>query len=56
MQKTKKKVVQEPSAEYETGEQYIPVREIKAALDAIFHEADYGLGMFARHEQNALDL
>jgi len=53
-----KQTVQEPSAEYETGEQYVPVHEKAAALDFIFHDADvkYGLTMFASHELNALDL
>lgn len=54
--KTDKKAVKEPSAEYEIGEQFVPVHETKAALEAIFHEADYGLNLFASHEQNALDL
>ena len=56
--KLKTKKVQEPSAEYETGEQYVPIHDKAAALDVIFHDADvkWGLTMFASHEQNALDL
>ena len=56
--KPKTKQVQEPSADYDIGEQYIPVHDKAGALDAIFHDADmkYGLTMFAGHEQNVLDL
>jgi type I restriction enzyme M protein len=56
--KANKQAVQELSAEYETGEQYVPVHDKAAALDTIFHDADvkYGLTMFASHELNALDL
>jgi len=56
--KTNPKAVQELPEEYEIGEQYLPVHEKSAALDAIFHDADvkHGLAMFAAHEQAALDL
>lgn len=56
--KIEEKTVQEPSAEYEIGEQYLPVHDKNAALDAIFHDPDvkYGLTLFASHEENALDL
>src|SRR5258706_8059257 len=56
--KTKTKAVKEPAIEYEVGEQYMPVKDKAAALDAIFRDSDvkHGLTIFAAHEQNVLDL
>lgn len=56
--KLKKKAVKEPSIEYEVGEQFIPVKDKSAALDAIFRDLDtkHGLTIFAAHEINALEL
>ena len=50
--------MQEPSADYEIGEQFVPVHDKATALDAIFRDAaaKYGLTMFACHEQILLNL
>ncbi len=58
MATSKAKAVKEPSAEYEIGEQYVPVHDKNSALDAIFRDPNvkHGLALFAAHEQNALDL
>lgn len=56
--KIEKKTVREPSIEYEVGEQFLPVHDKSAALDAIFRDPDvkHGLSMFNAHEQERLDL
>jgi len=56
--KAKKKAVKEPSIEYEVGEQFTPVKDKSAALDAIFGDSNvkHGLTAFAAHEINALEL
>ena len=56
--KVKTKAVKELSIEYEVGEQYLPVKDKNAALDAIFRDSDvkHGLTLFPANEQNVLDL
>ena len=56
--KVKKKAIKEPSIEYEIGEQFTPVKDKSAALDAIFRDSDvkHGLTVFAAHELNTLEL